>query len=731
MPIQTVPGAPGLPPGIDSLWQLPVTSDQFIIGEGPLPAEIVEDEESFEFIAPEPERAGPEIPGVAADVSDGLAALSPTAAAAPVSAEIVTAALPVENGIPSMPVADVGRSGLQYIDGLLSGKKWDGGRVYYSDPDSGSDYQVGYPAEKLQGFHRLSATQLAAVHEALEGFYTDKIGYRGYSVEGFTNLGVSYFDGGTGYTTLRFGNNTDANTAYAYYPGSQVTAGDVWFGGSGVNPAQGNYDYATVLHEIGHALGLKHGHEPGGYGALPFDTDSMEYSVMTYKSYVGPAQGYYTNEDWGYAQTFMMYDIAALQYLYGADFDFENNYGNTTYTWNTNTGASYINGVLAIAPGGNRIFQTIWDGNGEDTYDLSNYSTNLSINLNPGYHSVFSQAQLAYLGGGPNNGYARGNVFNALQYNGDPRSLIENATGGSGNDDIVGNAANNVLTGNGGDDDLTGFGGNDTLIGGAGNDWLDGHIGADIMRGGSGNDIYYIDVTGDTVTEDTADVSGGVDLVFSQVSRVLGTGLESLILNTGANVDGYGNDANNAIDGGEGINSLYGLAGNDTLRGNGGADVLDGGDGNDTLRGGSSSDLLIGGASNDVLSGGAVQSGIGADILIGGTGADRFDFDSVDDSPPGYCDIVRAGGGAVAFEGVGAAGGDRIDVSGIDANANAGGNQAFVFGGTGLGHLYLVNSGENTLVRCNTNSDATPEFELIIEDGGVLAAAYKALDFVL
>ena len=39
---------------------------------------------------------------------------------------------------------------------------------------------------------------------------------------------------------------------------------------------------------------------------------------------------------------------------------------------------------------------------------------------------------IAYLGGGPNDGYSRGNIFNALQYNGDARSLIEAAIGGSG-----------------------------------------------------------------------------------------------------------------------------------------------------------------------------------------------------------------------------------------------------------------------------------------------------------
>ena len=72
------------------------------------------------------------------------------------------------------------------------------------------------------------------------------------------------------------------------------------------------------------------------------------------------------------------------------------------------------------------------------------------------------------------------------------------------------------------------------------------------------------------------------------------------------------------------------------------------------------------------------------------------------------------------------AGGDRIDLSGIDANTAAGGDQAFVFGGTGTGRVSAVKSGGNTLMRCNIDKDAAFEFELLIEDGGVLAGAYKA-----
>ncbi len=148
---------------------------------------------------------------------------------------------------------------------------------------------------------------------------------------------------------------------------------------------------------------------------------------MTYRSYIGGPTNGYTNESGGYPQTFMMLDIAALQYMYGADFT--TNSGNTIYSWNPSTGATSVNGLAGTNPSSNRVFLTIWDGGGTDTYDLSNYTTALSIDLTPGGYSSFG-TQRANLGG--SGGLARGNVFNALQYQNDPRSLIEDAIGGSG-----------------------------------------------------------------------------------------------------------------------------------------------------------------------------------------------------------------------------------------------------------------------------------------------------------
>ena len=265
---------------------------------------------------------------------------------------------------------------------------------------------------------------------------------------------------------------------------------------------------------------------------MPGDRDSMEYSVMSYRSYIGqPIEGY-TNETWGYAQSLMMYDIAGVQAMYGANFN--SNAGDTTYSWSPTTGEMFIDGVGQGAPGGNRIFRTIWDGNGIDTYDFSNYTTNLVVNLAPGEWTTTSSAQLALLNqyhvivDGDQPIYAVGNIANALLYQGDLRSLIENANGGSGNDTISGNVAANALNGNNG---------NDTLTGGEGDDVLNGGAGQDDVHGGDGNDTLVV-VTGDVVAGETYDggnetdtlqVSGAADFSTSTVASI-----EALKLGSGA-----------------------------------------------------------------------------------------------------------------------------------------------------------------------------------------------------
>jgi Ca2+-binding RTX toxin-like protein len=283
---------------------------------------------------------------------------------------------------------------------------------------------------------------------------------------------------------------------------------------------------------------------------------------MPYISYQGGSPSGYTNEDWGFPQSFMMADIAALQYMYGANFSGT----STVYSWSPTTGEMFVNGIGQGAPndgaGGasNRIFLTIWDGNGTDTYDLSNYATGVSIDLAPGGHSTFSAGQLADLGGGPNGGFARGNVYNAALYEGDTRSLIERAKGGGGNDSIIGNQADNSLWGNGGDD------------------LLNGGKGADILIGGPGNDIFIVDSLGDKVSE--LEGGGTSDRVKASTSYVLAAGVHVELLTTtlgtsNVPIDLTGNGFTQEIIGNLGANTLHdgGKGAPDLLRGLSGDDV--------------------------------------------------------------------------------------------------------------------------------------------------------------
>jgi predicted RecA/RadA family phage recombinase len=418
-----------------------------------------------------------------------------------------------------------GATGNPYIDSLLQGSAWVGA-ITYSFPDARNDYEATYAEADAAGFGQVSFNQMQAARYILEGFSPYVGGPRMglTSVESITNASLA--DAGFNRADIRVATSSYANpTAYAYYPtaGNGYYAGDVWFGTSYNygNAQVGNYQYATMLHELGHSLGLKHAQDAGGVSntSMPADRDSLEFTVMTYRSYIGGPTSGYTNETYGFPQTYMMYDIAALQAIYGANFN--TNAGNTVYTWSPATGETFVNSLGQGVPGSgisgsaNRIFLTIWDGGGIDTYDLSNYATNQSVDLSPGGWSLFSNVQRANLGDG---NYARGNVFNALQYQGDARSLIENAFGGSGHDTITGNTAANELRGNTGDDRLYGGFGVDTLAGGAGSDYLDGGADYDIAAyTGTAASYAWIRNTDSTwsVTDLRAGSPDGIDTLIS------------------------------------------------------------------------------------------------------------------------------------------------------------------------------------------------------------------------
>jgi serralysin len=294
---------------------------------------------------------------------------------------------------------NVNATGNADIDGLLAGTKWSGA-ITYSFPDSASDYPSFNYSQKnepgVPGFTKAPAAMQAATDYAIG------------LIQGYTNIQISKSP--TDASDIQIAQSPAANpTSYAYYPWSSASGGDVWFGTAYnyANAKLGNYLFATAMHELGHSLGLKHSQETGGVAnvAVPSAHDDSEYTIMSYRSYVGASTtDGYTAEQYGFSQTYMANDILALQTLYGANYNTHSE--NTTYTWNTTTGQMSINGVAQLPPGDgtggaqNRVFETIWDGNGVDTYDLSNYSNAVTINLNPGAWTTTSQAQLAYLGDG-------------------------------------------------------------------------------------------------------------------------------------------------------------------------------------------------------------------------------------------------------------------------------------------------------------------------------------------
>lgn len=285
---------------------------------------------------------------------------------------------------------------------------------------------------------------------------------------------------------LRLGSHSMSGAGgYAYIPTTDWTgtSGDIWLHTYATNQdmTAGGYGYLTLLHEIGHALGLKHTF--AGAVTLPTSTDTHQWSVMSYTSptnnVIYTFSGSTATSKFLEPESYGVYDILALQYLYGVNTSYRS--GADTYSWAANA----------------QFFDTIWDAGGTDTINLSNQTLTSRINLTEGTQSSVNRRTTdaeKKIGWANPNYSVPSNYFTGENNLGIAFGVtIENVILGSGNDSVLGNSADNQLTGNGG---------NDTLDGGAGTDTA-------IYTGAS--TAYKVVVSGSTVTVTDAAGSDGTD----------------------------------------------------------------------------------------------------------------------------------------------------------------------------------------------------------------------------
>ena len=350
-------------------------------------------------------------------------------------------------------ITNVGNTGNVYVDSVLwGGWRWSNPVITYSFWHGSSDTY----SELVDHSYNWLDYEIAAVEAALQT-WANVANISFVRAADNTDATLDLFSVTSDQIDGYVGICLPPDPNFSSISGGAFLAWDWGPGGSwsfGLNPGGGSF--GIIIHELGHGLGLAHPHDEGGGsptfpGVTPDDNSDMGnnnlnqtiWTIMSYndgwnqRNYLLPSQDVPDEalNPYGLPATPMAIDIAAIQHLYGANWNYRTGYDRYTLPTQNGTGTSY---------------SCIWDAGGIDTLSASGTSADARIDLR--------DAPLI----GPNAGgyvsYINGIAGGFTIANG---VTIENALGGYGNDILIGNEAGNVLIGGGG---------YDVVIGGAGND---------------------------------------------------------------------------------------------------------------------------------------------------------------------------------------------------------------------------------------------------------------------
>ncbi|NEQ51918.1 MAG: hypothetical protein F6K11_17560 [Leptolyngbya sp. SIO3F4] len=526
----------------------------------------------------------------------------------------------------------------------------DGATVTYSFISS---RPAGLSQDHYKNFSAFSSTQKAQIRAVLS-HYEDVANIHFQEQSSGGTLSFGYAD-----TFFDFDGDGDFEPAGGLATRPSSSGARVVIDKDTTNFSKGTWGYQVWLHELGHAVGglndVTMGRNPDDQYAASSESrnkgmdghilsswqDNQKYTIM---SYIG-----HPDMPGVRPRSLGLYDIAAIQTLYGANWS--HNAGHNNYSWGHNE----------------TFIETIWDGGGHDTINASNQTRRAIIDLRAGRFSSIGSL------------FGSSNAVNnlAIAYG----VTIENAFGGSGNDRITGNNARNIIFGNAGNDFISGRGGDDFMDGGAGIDTVD-------YRHWDGGGTYNLQTeiasfsgyyTEEIRNFENIYTGNGADIV-------IGTNVANRIYTNGGNDFISALGGNDYISAGAGADIVYAGSGNDHVIGGGGDDFMDGGSGIDTVdyrhwNGGGTYNLqteiasFSGYYNEDIRNFENIHTGNGADIVIGTNDANRIYTNGGNDfiSALGGNDYVSAGAGMDTI--YGGAGNDFI---------TGGSGDDFMDGGSGV-----------------------------------------------